>query len=98
MLTAHSSIASTLMVPMISCLSLPWVQLLFRYLLSLNEHYLSKMLIFAIKKLVFATCPYLAKTYISGSGAASAISVFEDRYKPNMEVRQLFIDILIDIF
>lgn len=71
------------MVPMISFLSLPWVL----YPLCLNEHN---------QTYFFATCTYLAKLYITGSGAAAAISLFEDRYKPNMEVRLL--DILIDIF
>lgn len=28
---------------------------------------------------------------VSGSGAAAAVSVFEDRFKPNMEVRLIFI-------
>lgn len=70
------------MVPMISFLSLPWVL----YPLYLNEH--NQTCFF---------CTYLAKLYITGSGAAAAISLFEDRYKPNMEVRQLLY-ILIDIF
>lgn len=35
---------------------------------------------------------------VSGSGAAAAVSVFEDRFKPNMEVRLIFIYFILFIF